>query len=901
VPRVSTQTGLAVLLTAVVSLTCGEGAGPDPNAVAGVVITPGTGSLDTGDSLQLTAVAQNADGTNLSGKVIVWSTLDASLVDVGNSGLVHGRFPGLARVVATSEQRSDTASLQVIPKINRIVITPTLDTLTSLFDVVTLSVHAFIDSQPYRGGSYGWDVTNAPVGQLIATGPDSLRTFQAFADGATFVRAFESRGARDSARIVVRQRVALILTPQSTRVLRGCPERIHALAVDARNNTVPGAVLAWTSTDTTLARVDSTGLVTPLAIGDDTIVVSSQGVTRRIALMISAAATPTLQTSGVFAPVTTVGVGQYALAFGNLGASPPLARGRFRVVSSDTTILQSVPADTEAFTFSTTVSAGPVRLVGRARGNVTLTPYLCDVAGASVPFSVTRARLRLFGAPPSTARTDDPPLGFSIRTQDSTGAFLFPAEQLTVRITATDTNVIRSDSAYRHLAAGTDQAGINVTFADTGTARIVLLDSSGNYLPDSSSAVQVSYPPLYIFSEGGLGQPDTLHVGLRQKPFYDVYRARVGLDRFVTGAPLRVHVSISDSTIVRVGPDSLDVPVGESATAGAFDIAARDTRGTAIFTARAHRHMNDQVAIVVGRPAVQVSAPAGFVNYPGDPDRAVQVFAVDSATGSAGFPTENVTFSLTVSDTSVLSLDSTTLTVPAGDHASGLAGITLKKPGTATITATDPRVAAYSYGSATSAPVVIDEPYLAADSALSLGVAQRYSFGVVINGPPLLPGQAVHVSHTNPGVATLADTIASLFVPGYAVVGAIGVSPGVDTVIASAPGFRADTGLIVVGMGTFEVAQWPLGLQVNETRTLELKVFGPNGDVRLTAVTTTFTLAPNGNIEFFEDGVPVTSITFDAGQHFMQFAVKGKAAGTGTVTVSAPNYTPVTKTVTVAP
>jgi len=895
VPR---QTGLAVLLTAAVSLTCGEGAGPDPNAVAGVVITPGTGSLDTGDSLQLSAVARNADGTNLSGKVIVWSTLDASLVDVGNSGLVHGRFPGLARVVATSEQRSDTASLQVIPKINRIVITPTLDTLTSLFDVVTLSVHAFIDSQPYRGGSYGWDVTNAPVGQLTATGPDSLRTFQALANGATFVRAFESRGARDSARIVVQQRVAFILAPQSTRMLRSCPERIHASAVDARSNTVPGAVLEWASTDSTLARVDSTGLVTPLAIGDDTIVVSSQGVTRRIALMISAAATPTLQTSGVFAPVTTVGVGQYALAFGNLGASPPLARGRFRVVSSDTAILQSAPADTEAFSFSTTVLAGPVRLVGRAVGAVTLTPYLCDVAGPSVPFRVTRARLKLFGAPPSTARTDDPPLGFSIRTQDSTGAFLFPAEPLTVRITATDTNVIRPDSAYRHLAAGTDQASMSVTFPDTGTARIVLLDSTGNYLPDSSLAVQVSYPPLYIFSDAG-GQPDTLHVGMRQKPYYDVYRARVGLDRFVAGAPLRVYASSSDSMIARVGPDSLDIAVGTSATATGFDIAARDTRGIAIFKARAHRHADDQVAIVVGRPAVQVQAPSpDFALYPGDPGWVVQVFAVDSATGSIGFPTESVTFALTVSDTAVISLDSATVTVPGGDYASAFSGITFKKPGTVSITATDPRVAPYSYAPGTSTPFTILEPYLSADPALSLGIGQSFGYGVVVNGR-LGQGDVVHLAHRNPAVATLGDTILT----SSGVVNATGVAAGVDTVIVTAPGFRPDTGTIVVGMGTIGLEYWPpADITVGQTWPMRLNVFAPNGEIRVTAGTTAFTLAPNANIEFLKEGLPITTISVLAGQHMSdEFFVRGKAAGTGTATFSAPNYAPLTKSVTVAP
>ncbi len=893
---------VTTVLIAAGSLTCGESSGPDPNAVARVIVTPDTSTIDTGDSLQLSAVARNAAGDELSGKSFAWSSLDATLASVTSSGRVRARWPGVARIVATSDQRSDTARFAIRPKITRLTVTPALDTLTSLFDAVAETVHAFIGNQPYTFGSYTWELSDTTVAVLLGSGPDSLRFVQSRAKGASFVRVREARGAQDSARIVVRQRVAFIFAPQSNRAFRGCPVQLHAFPVDARNNTVPGAALAWMSTDTTLARVDSAGLVTPRAAGVDTIVISSEGVSRRVALVIAVAATPTLQASGAYAPVTSVGVGQYSLGFGNVEPSFPyyLAPARFRVVSSDTTILKSVPADTEGYLTSTTLLAGPVRLVGRAVGSVTLTPYLCDAAGPSVSFPVTRAKLKLFSTLDSTARTDDPLVNLNVRTQDSTGAVQFTAVPLTVRNTATDTNVIRPDSTYRHLPVGTDQTYMSFTFADSGRARIVLLDSSGIFLADSSSVVHVRYPPLFIFSDGG-GQADTLHLGMRQKPYYDVYRARVGLDRFVTGAPLGVHVSISDSTIVRVGPDSSEVPVGQSATVGRFDIAARDTRGTAIFTARAHRHADDQVVIVVGRPAVQVHAPSpDWALYVGDLGQ-VQVFAADSATGATGFPTESVTVVLTVSDTAVISLDSATVTIPRGDYASTLGGITFKKPGTVTITATDPRVAPYSYSPATSTPFTISKPYLDAVSSVSLGIEQTWSFGVGVNGP-LPQGQAIHFTNSNPAVATLADSVATYYLPGFASVAVVGVAAGVDTVIASTPGFVPDTGVILVGTGTVDVHQWPSsGLHVDQTWPLELFIVAPSGDARLTAVTKTFTLTANGNIQFLKDGVPITTLTVDAGQEFVQFTVKGTAVGTGTVTVSAPNYDPVTKNVTVSP
>ena len=809
--------------------------------------------------------------------------------------------PVLALVVAAVVSLTcSTESTGPGPRITTLTFTPALDTLTALGATVNVTVHAWIGAQGYAGGSYTWTLTDTTVAKLYQLRPGSVQTVQALKNGTTFLRVREAQGAVDSARIVVRQRVAFILAPQSTSAFRGCAVRITVLALDTLNNPVPGVVLAWRSTNATLARVDSSGLVTPLAAGVDTIVVSAGGVTRRVALLIAVAPIPTFQASGAFAPVTTVGVGQYALGYGNLGTSYlGVTPARFRVVSSDTTILHPTPADTDAFLYSTTISAGPVRLVGRVVGDVMLTPYLCDAAGPSVPFRVTRARLKLSDPPPSTARTDDPPLSLTIRTQDSTGAFQFTAVPLTVRFTASDTNAIRADSAYRHLPVGTDQVYMNFTFPDTGTTRIVLIDSSGVFLPDSSSAVRVRYPPLYIFSYGA-SVGDTLHIGLRQKPFYDVYRAHVGLDRFVSGAPLAIQVSISDSTIARIGPDSLNIPVGQSATTGGFDVAARDTRGIAIVRAHASRHADDQLAIVVGRPALQVRGPSpDAALYPGDPGE-VQVFATDSATGSVGFPTDNVTVALTVSDTAVISLDSATVTVPRGDYLSTLSGITFKKPGTVTITASDPRVAPYSYAPGTSTPFTILAPYLVIDSAFSLGIGQTFGYGVYVNGR-LGQGNVVHLEHRNPAVATLADTIMT----GSGVVSTTALAAGVDTVIATASGFRPDTGTIVVGPGTIGLDYWPpTDLAAGQTWSppISLLVFAPNGEVRVTASATDFTITANANIEFIKDGAPVTTVTVLAGQHGSeQVYLRAKAAGTGTVTFSGPNYTPLMKSVNITP
>jgi hypothetical protein len=218
------------------------------------------------------------------------------------------------------------------------------------------------------------------------------------------------------------------------------------------------------------------------------------------------------------------------------------------------------------------------------------------------------------------------------------------------------------------------------------------------------------------------------------------------------------------------------------------------------------------------------------------------------------------------------------------------------------ITANDPRGGPYSYAPGTSPPLTVDRRNLVVDSALSLGRDQSWGVGITINGP-LPAGEMVHVAHRNPVVATLADTVASLITPSYASVLATGTVAGVDTVIVSAPGFQPDTGIIVVGTGTSDLVTWPpLGLTVGQEWPLSLNVLGPDDGARLSAITKTFTLTVGGGIAFIQDGVPITTVTVEAGQgSSLQFSVRGTAAGTGTVTISAPNYASVTKSVTVTP
>lgn len=893
---VSARAVVTIVLGAAGSITCGEGAGPDPNAVARVVITPPIGDVDTGDSLQLIAVARNAAGDDLTGKTITWTTLDPSLVTVTGSGMVRGRWPGVARVVATSEQKADSVRLTIRAKITSLTVTPALDTLTALGATETFSVHASIGGQLYTGGFYTWELTDTTVARLWPFGLDTVRTVQAWKNGSTFLRVREARGAVDSARIVVRQRPKNIYLAPQLRAYRACPYRLTAHVVDSLNSPVNDVLVTWSSSDPAVARVDSSGMLTPLATGSATIGVQAGSVSRSAALTITAAPTVTLQTSGVVSAVTTVGVGQYAVGRASLGGGYNDAPIRFSIVSSDPTIL-AVPYD--SMVPMGWLDLALLHLVGRRTGAVTLTPYLCDVPGPPVSFTVTRPKLGLAGDLVTTARIDDPPVVLRIQPRDSTGAWHHVAEPLVVHVTGTDGTVLQPDSAYHHIPADSFSSYVFFTYPDSGSSRLVIRDSAGLYLPDSTALIHVAYPPV-LFADR-----DTLRIAMRQR----LYRVdqpyqhhNVLLDRYVTGAPVTIHLSTSDTTVARLSPDSVVIPPGPRSGAP-IDIVGGDVLGFATLTARASRHLDGHLVVKTDRPTVSFYN-WGSGEYPGDSMR-VEVAAYDSATFTRGYPTENVTFTLSVNDTSVVSLRSTTLTFLAGAETSAVVFAQLKAPGTATVTVSDPRAVPYAYAPATTPPVTVRRPYLTIHSIQSLGIRQ-YAAGYLVENGPSHPGPTVvHMRQRNPAVLALSDTVFTIGPgEGFSPWSAIGTASGVDTLVISATGFESDTSIIAVGAGKILLGAWPPSVAVGDSFPEWIYLLSPDGSQITTADTVVFALTSNSNLEFRRDGVVISTVTIPAGQTYSgpePFYIKAKAAGTGSVTITAPNYTPLTQSIPISP
>ena len=93
----------------------GTGAGTqEPVAVvASVSVSPGAVSATTGQTVQLTAIPRDANGTPLLGRTVTWRSSNAAVVTVNANGIATGVPAGSATITATSEGKSGSAAITV--------------------------------------------------------------------------------------------------------------------------------------------------------------------------------------------------------------------------------------------------------------------------------------------------------------------------------------------------------------------------------------------------------------------------------------------------------------------------------------------------------------------------------------------------------------------------------------------------------------------------------------------------------------------------------------------------------------------------------------------------------------------------------------------------------------------
>ena len=168
------------------------------------------------------------------------------------------------------------------PRPTTVVLSPATSELAALGATVQLAAEVRDQNGNVMGGAaLTWVSSSTAVATVNASG-----LVTAAGNGTATITATAGT-VSGSATVTVSQQVGAVeITPDTGIVLPGTKLQLAAEAQDANGHAVAGSEFVWESSDTAVAVVDSTGLVSGIALGAVEVSATSSGVTGRAQLEV---------------------------------------------------------------------------------------------------------------------------------------------------------------------------------------------------------------------------------------------------------------------------------------------------------------------------------------------------------------------------------------------------------------------------------------------------------------------------------------------------------------------------------------------------------------------------------------------------------------------------------------
>ena len=242
--------------------------------IASVVVNPSSTSVSIGAQVPLQVTAENADGKPVSGVAVVWTVKDEGIVSVSAAGVVTGLALGTTQVAANVGGKSGIAAITVqkTPVASVIVRPNHIDagpgTTTQLTAIAYDAGQNALTDRAIIWSSSNTGVATVDVnGMVTATGP-----------GTASITA-TAEGKNDVATITVTQApvASVSITPSPLSMSVGQTTTLTAILKDAADNLLSGRPVEWSSSNTGVASISASGVVTAVAAGTTTITATSEG------------------------------------------------------------------------------------------------------------------------------------------------------------------------------------------------------------------------------------------------------------------------------------------------------------------------------------------------------------------------------------------------------------------------------------------------------------------------------------------------------------------------------------------------------------------------------------------------------------------------------------------------
>ena len=373
--------------------------------VASVTVSLAASSLAPGGTTQATATARDANGNVLTGRALGWSSSNGAVATVSASGVVTAVAAGSANIVATVEGKTGQAAVTVaapIVPVASVTVSLGASSVTAGATTQATAVTRDANGNVLTGRAVAWSSSNSAVATVSAAG-----VVTAVAAGSANIIA-TSEGKSGQAAITVTTPIVPVATVTvslaASSVTAGGTTQATATARDANGNVLTGRSVTWSSSNTAVATVSSTGLVTAVVAGSASIIATVEGKVGQATLTVAAPVVPvatvtvSLAASSVTAGGTTQATATTRDANGNV------LTGRAIAWSSSNTAVATV----SAAGLVTAVTPGSANIVATSEGKsgqAAVTVLAVPVATVSV--SLGAGSLTVGSTTQATATTRD--------------------------------------------------------------------------------------------------------------------------------------------------------------------------------------------------------------------------------------------------------------------------------------------------------------------------------------------------------------------------------------------------------------------------------------------------------------------------------------------------------------
>ena len=277
----STQTGLVTGVntgTALIIATAGGKADTNTTLVlppvATVTVTPGTSTITTAQTVQLTATLKDGSGNVLTGRTVQWSS--SATASVSATGLVTPVDTGTATITATAVQPSGnvkgtaTVTISQVPAAT-VTVTPASSTITLGQTKQLTATVKDSSGNVLAGRTIQWTANPSSKATVSASGLVTSTDTGTVTVTATVVQASGNVSGTASVTINLVPVATVTVAPASSTITLGQTQQLTATLKDGGGNVLTGRTVQWSAAPSSKATVNASGLVTSTDTGTVTI------------------------------------------------------------------------------------------------------------------------------------------------------------------------------------------------------------------------------------------------------------------------------------------------------------------------------------------------------------------------------------------------------------------------------------------------------------------------------------------------------------------------------------------------------------------------------------------------------------------------------------------------------